>query len=116
MVNEKIALAEIHCFRPYHPQSQGKIKRSDRELQKKIHYDMINLGKKEVNGVQNHRSYMRVLNELAMKEPSWESPFEVYYGRIPNSIQNAGRYIPKQVPIDERIIELPSVKENKIKK
>ena len=45
----------------------------------------------------------------------------MYYGRIPNNIQNAGRYIPKQVIIDERIIELPSARnlqegEKKIKK
>ena len=40
---------------------------------------------------------------------------------MPNNIQNAGRYIPKQVIIDERIIELPSARnlqegEKKIKK
>ena len=44
------------------------------------------------------------------KELSWENLFEEYYGRMPSNIQNAGRYIPKQVIIDERIIELPSAR------
>ena len=100
----------MHCSRPYQPQSQGKIERSHGELCKKIHYDMIKLRKKGVKWVQNLPSYMRVLNELARKKLPWKSPFEVYYGRIPNNIQNAGRYIPKQVIVDERIIELPSAR------
>ena len=29
---------------------------------------------------------------------------------MPNNIQNAGRYIPKQVIVDERIIDLPSAR------
>ena len=49
---------------------------------------------------------MGMLNELTREELSWNSPFEVYYGRIPNNIQNAEKYIPKQVIVDERIIEL----------
>ena len=49
---------------------------------------------------------MRKLNELAREELSWKSPFEVYYGRIQYNIQNAERYRPKQVLVDERIIEL----------
>ena len=51
-----------------------------------------------------------MLNELAREELSWKNLFEVYYGRIPNNIQNAGRYIPKQVIVDERITELPSAR------
>ena len=51
-----------------------------------------------------------MLNELAKEELSWKSPFEVNYGRIPNNIQDGERYIPKQVIIDERILELPSAK------
>ena len=31
----------------------------------------------------------------------------MYYGRIPNNTQNAGRCVPKQVFIDKTIIELP---------
>ena len=97
---------EMHCSRPYHPHSQGKIERSHRELRKKIHYDMIKLGKKGVNWVQNLPNYMWVLSRLVREELSWKSSFEVCYGRIPNNIQNAGRYIPKQGIVDERIIEL----------
>ena len=51
---------------------------------------------------------MGVLNELTREELSWNSPFEVYYGRIPNNIQNVEKYVPKQVIVDERIIELLS--------
>ena len=53
---------------------------------------------------------MRVPNELATEELSRKNPFEVYYGRIPNNIQNPERYILKQVIIDERIIELLSAR------
>ena len=101
----------MHCSRPYHPQSKGKIERSHRELRKKIHYDMINQArKKRVNWVQNIFTYMRVLNKLAMEELPWKNPFEVYYRKIPNNIQNAGRYTPKQVTVDEKIIDLPSAR------
>ena len=100
----------MHCSRPYHPQSQGKIERLYREQREKIHYDMIKLRKKGVNWIQNLPGNMRVLNELARGVLSWKSPFEVYYGRIPNNIQNAGRFIPKEVIVDERIIELPSAR------
>ena len=68
---------------------------------------MINLRKKVD---QNLPGYMGVLNELAREELSQKSPFEVYYGRIPNNIQNAGRFIPKEVIVDERIIELLSAR------
>ena len=65
---------------------------------------MIKLGKKGVNWVQILSNYMRVLNELAREELSWKNPFEVYYDRIPNNIQNAGRYISKQVPENYGVI------------
>ena len=95
----------MHFSRPYHPQSQRKTERSQRELRKKINYDMIKLRKKGVNWVQNLPSYMRVLNEYSREELSWKSPFEVYYGRMPNNIQNVGRYITKQVIVEERITD-----------
>ena len=51
---------------------------------------------------------MQRLNGLAREELPWKSSFEVYYGRIQYNIQNAGRYSPKQVFVDEGIIELSS--------
>ena len=51
-----------------------------------------------------------MLNGLVREELSWKSSFEVCYGRIPNNIQNAGKYIPKQVIVDERITELLSAR------
>ena len=98
----------MHCSKLYHAQSQGKMERLYREQREKIHYDIIKVRKKGVNWIQNLPGNMRVLNELARGVLSWKSPFEVYYGRIPNNIQNAGRFIPKEVIVDERIIELPS--------
>ena len=57
----------MHCSRPYHPKSQGKIERLYREQREKIHYDMIKLRKKGVNWIQNLPGNMRVLNELAVE-------------------------------------------------
>ena len=98
----------MHCSRLYHAQSQGKMERLYREQREKIHYDIIKVRKKGVNWIQNLPGNMRVLNELARGVLSWKNLFEVYYGRIPNNIQNVGRFIPKEVIVDERIIESPS--------
>ena len=55
-----------------------------------------------------------MLNELAREELSWKSPFEVYWLNTNqlecSNNQNAGIYMPKQVIVDKRIIELPSTK------
>ena len=71
---------------------------------------MIKLEKKYVNWAQNLRNYMRVTIELAREDLSWKISFEVYYDRIPNNIQNAGRCMPKQVIADERISQLWSAR------
>lgn len=49
--------------RPYHPQSQIKVERSHRRLRKKIMYDLVSLGKKEVNWAANLEDYKWILNE-----------------------------------------------------
>ena len=74
---------------PYNPKAQGKIERSHRELQNKLHYDMVKLKNKVVNWVENLPNYMRVLNESAREELAWQSPFEVYYGRKSNFVVKA---------------------------
>ena len=74
---------------PYNPKAQGKIERSHRELQNKLHYDMVKLKNKGVNWVENLPNYMRVLNESAREELGWQSPFEVYYGRKSNFVVKA---------------------------
>ena len=53
--------------RPYHPQSQGKVERSHRDLRKNLHYD-VHLKSKGVNWVENIPNYIRVLNKLAREE------------------------------------------------
>ena len=50
---------------PYNPKAQGKIERSPRELQKKLHYNMVKLKNKCVNWAENLPNYVRVLNGLA---------------------------------------------------
>ena len=72
--------------RPYHPHSQGKLERSDREFRTKLHYEMVHLKLKGVNWVEDIPNYMRVLNELAREDLGWCSPFEIYYGRISNFV------------------------------
>ena len=97
--------------RPYHPQSQGKVERSHRELRNKLHYDMMKLGNRGVNWVENLPNYMRVLNELAREELSWRSPFEIYYGRVSNNVKKASsKSIPKQPSVDKIEVIHPSVK------
>ena len=76
------------CSRAYHPQSQGKVERSHRELRNKIHYDMVKLNSKGVNWVKSLPRYATILNEGAREELGWKSPFEIYYGRKSNAILN----------------------------
>lgn len=75
--------------RPYHPQFQGKVKRSHRKLRKKIKYDSIKLGKKWVNWVANVGAYNRILNDESKLELGWKSPFEIDFGRKSNTLIQA---------------------------
>ena len=70
--------------RPYHPQSKGKVKRSHRQLRKKIMCDLVTLGKKGVNWAANLDDYNRILNNECNEELGWKTPFEIYYGRKSN--------------------------------
>ena len=74
------------CSRAYHPQSQGKVERSHKEIRKKIHFDMMNFKNKGVNWVKNLPDYARILNEGAREELGWKSAFEIYYGRKSNRV------------------------------
>ncbi|XP_033101287.1 SCAN domain-containing protein 3-like, partial [Anneissia japonica] len=68
---------------PYHPQSQGKVKRSHRSLRKKIAFDMAHLKKSRVNWATQLKGYQQLQNE---------SPFEVFYGRKSNAVANYVMY------------------------
>lgn len=70
---------------PYHPQSQGKVKRMHRALRKKILYDLINIERRGVNLVSYLPKYAQVLNEDP-KQLGWMTPFHVYYGHKSNNI------------------------------
>lgn len=76
--------------RPYHPQSQGKVERTHRELRKKISYDLIKRGKKGLNWAKDITNYMKTLNNEKREELGWRSPFEVYYGRKSNELLKCG--------------------------
>ena len=76
------------CSRAYHPQSRGKVERSQRELRNKIHYDMVKLNSKGVNWVKSLPRYATILNEGAREKLGLKSPFRIYYGRESNAILN----------------------------
>ena len=67
--------------RVFHPQTQGKVKRSHRTLRKKINYDLVKQGGKGVNWVKNLLEYSKCLNNDKCEELGWKSDFEVYYRR-----------------------------------
>ena len=73
--------------RLHNPRAKGKEERSHRELQKKIHYDIVKLKSTGVNWVEHLRNYMRVLNDLAKERHSWHSHLEIYYGHVSNFIK-----------------------------
>ena len=76
--------------RAYHPQSQGKVKRSHRTLRKKINYNLVKQGRKGVNWVKNLLEYSKCLNNDKREEFGLRSAFEVYYGRKPNELVKSG--------------------------
>ena len=94
--------------RPYHPQSQGKVEPSHRSLRKKIMYDFINLGKKDVNWASNLASYNRILNEESKEELGWKSPFEVYFGRKSNILVKAS--LENAADLNDCVIKAPKKK------
>ena len=76
--------------RPYHPQSQGTIEKAHRSFQKNIMYDFLVMKKAGFNWVKSLPEYARTLNLDPKEELAWKSPFEIYYGRKPNSVETKG--------------------------
>ena len=76
--------------RVFHPQTQGKVKRSHRTLRKKINYDLAKQGRKGVNWVKNLLEYSKCLNNDKCEELGWKSDFEVYYRRESNELVKCG--------------------------
>ena len=70
--------------RPHHPQYQGKVERSHRNLKKKIMYDVFNLGKKGVNWPSNLASYNHTPNEESKEKLGRKSPlrFSLFENQI----------------------------------
>ena len=73
--------------RLHNARAKGKVQRSLRELQKKIHYDIVNLKSTGINSVEHLRNDMRVLNDLAKERHSWHSHLEIYCGHVSNFIK-----------------------------
>ena len=80
--------------RPYHPQSNGKVERSHREIRKKISFDMLSHTRTGTNWVRNLPKYMSCVNNEKREALGWQSPFEIYFGRKNNNLVNCG------LPID----------------
>ena len=74
----------------YHPQSQGKFKRSHRTLRKRINYDLVKHSQKGLNWVDNLLDYSKCLNNDKHEELGWGSAFEVYCGRKSNKLVKCG--------------------------
>lgn len=62
----------------YYPQSQGKVERSHRTLQKKIAFDLNNLSNVGVNRAKKLYTYQRGLNEEPMDVLGNISLFEFF--------------------------------------
>ena len=43
-------------------------------------YDLVTLGRKEINWVANIDNYDWILNDESKEERRWKTPFEIYYG------------------------------------
>ncbi|XP_031558423.1 uncharacterized protein LOC116294878, partial [Actinia tenebrosa] len=54
---------KIICGRPYHPQSQGKVERSDKTLRAKMEYDLAKMCDEGINWARGLPIYQRILNE-----------------------------------------------------
>ena len=70
--------------RPYHLQSQGKIKRSHRSLRKKSMYDFINLGKKGVTGLLTSLHTTTFLTKKVKK--NWNGTVHLRFTLVENQI------------------------------
>ena len=73
----------------YTPTTQGKDERSHRTWKEKLRYDMMErITHKGMNWVENLLFYQKIYNESPHRSLGLLCPFEVYYGRKPNSLKN----------------------------
>ena len=72
----KMQVKMIHS-RPYHPQSQGKVRveRSHHALRSKMEYDLLKMGKKGLNWAKALPEYQNILNEDPKEVLQYKSPF-----------------------------------------
>ena len=69
----------------YHPQSQGKVERLHRTLKSKILFDLLVNKQKGINWVKELPSYTKLLIEDPKEVLGWKSPFEIFFGRKPET-------------------------------
>ena len=81
--------------RPYHPQSQGKVKRSHRALRKKIAFDFGHLRKSGVNWAKQLKEYQKLQNEESMEALGNKSPFEAVLNHIAPNLRILGAIFDK---------------------
>lgn len=70
-------------------------------------YDLVTLGRKEINWVANIDNYDWILNDESKEERRWKTPFEIYYGRRSNVLVKASL-----VCLDSNGDEVTSINEN----
>ena len=70
-------------------------------------YDLVTLGRKEINWVANIDNYDWILNDESKEERGWKTPFEIYYGRRSNVLVKASL-----VCLDSNGDEVTSINEN----
>jgi hypothetical protein len=87
LLHSKLGARVIHG-RPRHPQTQGKSERSHGTWKAKVKLDMMNAEKegKQYSWVDTLPAYERVYNE-SVHSSLGKSPFEVFFGRKPNRLQ-----------------------------
>ena len=73
----------------YTPTTQGKDKRSHRTWKEKLRYDtMERITHEGMNCVENLPLYQKIYDDSPHRSLGLLCPFEVYYGRKPNSLKN----------------------------
>ena len=73
----------------YTPTTQGKDERSHKTWKEKLRFDMMDGSNEEsMNWVQNLPLYQRIYNESPHRSLGLACPFEIYYGRKPNTLKN----------------------------
>ena len=79
---------------PYHPESQGKVERTHRELKAMIKYDKLTGSKLKWHAMLE--KYARILNDRKKPILGHQSPFQVFFGRSRQASAREKKFTPTQ--------------------